>query len=327
MSFQAFEAVQDHSEWARGDENSTGFKIMLAIARFANKEGVAGVKGDHKKCPSVRALANVAHVHYNSVQNWIPLLVESGELTVDKYGKGRGSHQVYTINLPLDSPTVGYLSGDETDKSDVTINQNNVTSTGQKQDDDVATRSIVTPQSVTIDEFNVISKDVTKIMESLVTLTNEMSHMKQLMSQANVTNVTSMNVTDTDIDTDLNTYQAEPESESEPLKPITEPYGIYQRLRKIEPGIKKGQVLRDAKALINGDKKRGIPAVEPVDIIGCAKFMKTEEWRINNMANLTSDAIIQKIYKWIEGGRPKNWDEWQANASKTNGAHKEMSFD
>ncbi len=309
MSFQAMEAVQDHSKWVKGDENATGYKVMMAIARFANKKGIAGVAGDHKKCPSVRTLAEKAGLHHNSVQNWLPLLVESGELSIEKHGKGRGSHQVYTINLPINTNVTLSESIVTLPKSDVTLIENNVTS-------DIN----VTPQGVTIEDFNVLSESVTKLAGTVVTLQQLMSHHIELMSHSNVTNVTSQSVTDT-VDTKLNTSPAEPEDAEEKLKPITDPFGIYQRLVKLEPGIKKGQTLRDAKSLLKGDKKRGITPVKGQDIIDCAKFMQTEAWRIENMVSLSTDAIIQKIPKWISANRPGNWDEWQQAASKQNGQH------
>ena len=119
--------------------------------------------------------------------------------------------------------------------------------------------------------------------------------------------------------TNKTTASAKPE----PLKPITEPYGLYQRLREIQPGINKGQCLKDCKALLNGDHKRGIGQVSPEDIIGCAKFLTTEEWRIRDMVPINTSTIVQKISKWIENGKPETYSDWRAKNATSSRNHKQ----
>jgi len=104
MSYQAMEAVQDHSRYTEDTpENFAPFKIMMAIARYADRTGVAGVAGQYRKCPSFRAIAKKANVHRNTVSNWIPKLVETGEITIETGGSGRASWTVYYIQLPIES--------------------------------------------------------------------------------------------------------------------------------------------------------------------------------------------------------------------------------
>lgn len=94
------------------------------------------------------------------------------------------------------------------------------------------------------------------------------------------------------------------------MKPITEPYGIFQRLAELEPGIPQGQTLRDAKHLLKGNPKRNTPAYCGEDIIACACFLLTDPWRVKNMVSLTSDVIVKKIGKWAAAGKPRNWEEY-----------------
>lgn len=110
------------------------------------------------------------------------------------------------------------------------------------------------------------------------------------------------------------------------MKPITEPYGIFQRLYEIDPSIagKRGQTLRDAKAMLNGDPGRCIAQFAPEDILGCAAFIVQDPWRKANMLSLSSQVIIEKLPKWIAEGRPSSWAEWQRK-SKTNGSNSSVS--
>lgn len=96
MSWQAFEAVQDHSQF----EDSTALCILYALARSANASGVVG-SGGKDTSPSIDTIAGRAHVHRNTVLNWLPKLEASGELKVERFGKGRGAWNRYTILLPM----------------------------------------------------------------------------------------------------------------------------------------------------------------------------------------------------------------------------------
>lgn len=104
MSREAMEAVQDHSRFQSATEESYyPFRVLLAIASFADPDGVAGVPGEHRECPSHRAIADRAHVHRNTIPKTLKTLQDSGELEIaDSGGAGRGSWTVYRICLPID---------------------------------------------------------------------------------------------------------------------------------------------------------------------------------------------------------------------------------
>ena len=103
---------------------------------------------------------------------------------------------------------------------------------------------------------------------------------------------------------------------TEELRPADEPFGVYQRLAQIDASItgRRGQALRDAKAMLNGSKRRGIEKYTPDDILGCAEFIQQDPFVIAKMIPLTTDRILQKLPKWIENGRPESWSEWQRKA-------------
>lgn len=96
MSWQAMEAVQDHSQL----EDHTALCIMYALARSADADGIVG-SGGKATSPNIDTIAGRAHCHRNTVLNWLPKLEESGELRVERFGKGRGSWNRYTIQLPM----------------------------------------------------------------------------------------------------------------------------------------------------------------------------------------------------------------------------------
>ena len=106
MSWQAMGAVQERSQFV-GNSDITGFRVLLAIAWYADETGVAGRPGEQWACPSQRTIAERARVHRNTVQNWLPRLVEAGELALERYGAGRGAHTVYRILLPMAQPDDG----------------------------------------------------------------------------------------------------------------------------------------------------------------------------------------------------------------------------
>lgn len=96
MSWQAMEAVQDHFD----TEEHTGLCIMYAIARSANERGIVGANG-RLTAPSIDTIADRAHCHRNTVLNWLPRLEADGVLRIEKFGKGRGAWNRYTILLPM----------------------------------------------------------------------------------------------------------------------------------------------------------------------------------------------------------------------------------
>ncbi len=103
MGLRAIDAVQKRSQYSADNaDNFIPYKIMLAIAWYAGDNGRAGTPNEPKQCPSFNALAERANVHRNTINKYLPLLIESGEITVDQYGRGRGRHNVYTINLSVD---------------------------------------------------------------------------------------------------------------------------------------------------------------------------------------------------------------------------------
>lgn len=96
MSWQAMEAVQDNSK----QEPGSGLAIMYAIARSADAAGVVGA-GGKTTAPNIETIADRAHCSKGTVLNWLPKLEESGELKVERFGKGRGKWNRYTILLPM----------------------------------------------------------------------------------------------------------------------------------------------------------------------------------------------------------------------------------
>lgn len=105
MSWQAMGAVQVHSQYREdGPDNFAPFRILMALAWFANEAGIIGQAGDHRKCPGHRAIADRAGVHRNTVATWIPKLLKAGEVEiVASGGGGRGSWTQYRLLLPMES--------------------------------------------------------------------------------------------------------------------------------------------------------------------------------------------------------------------------------
>lgn len=94
MSWQAMEAVQDHSI-TRGNERLA----MLAVARYASATGYVG---SGHKTPSLSTLADKAGVHRNSIRPILDRLVAAGELAILPQNE-RVFH--YQINLPIVTTT------------------------------------------------------------------------------------------------------------------------------------------------------------------------------------------------------------------------------
>lgn len=92
------EAVQD----CEAIEDHTALAIMYAIARHADVKGVAGANGKDSS-PSMETIARKARCHKNTVLNWIPKLEEMNVLRVERFGKGRGSWNRYTLLVPINA--------------------------------------------------------------------------------------------------------------------------------------------------------------------------------------------------------------------------------
>ncbi|MCP5096244.1 MAG: hypothetical protein GY943_11885 [Chloroflexi bacterium] len=114
MSYQAMEAVQDHSQYRTGtrEPESICFRLLLAIARLSNRHGVAGDAEVPKKCPSNAQIGTIAGMHRNTVSKYLKLLEISGELQIDRQQAGTRILRVFTILLPID-PTARAAEGNE----------------------------------------------------------------------------------------------------------------------------------------------------------------------------------------------------------------------
>lgn len=112
MSYQAMGAVQLHSQYREDTpDNFAPYKIMLALAWYADSNGRIGQPGDFRKCPGQRAIADRAGVSKTTVNKWLPLIIETGELSIaESGGSGRGSWTVYQIELEMDESDAGTLS-------------------------------------------------------------------------------------------------------------------------------------------------------------------------------------------------------------------------
>lgn len=95
------------------------------------------------------------------------------------------------------------------------------------------------------------------------------------------------------------------------------PYDVFVELKKLEPGMKKGQSLREIKELLAGDEFS--PPYSPDDIIGCGEFLQTERYRRDEMIPLSTQGIKTKIAKWVQAGRPPDYDTWKASQPSSNG--------
>ena len=89
------EAVIDHSRVGRRDRKAQD--VLFAIARLTPPEG--------GECwPGIRTLAKEAGCNKDTVSRKVAILVEEGELSVRKTGKGRGARTFYRLLLPMDMP-------------------------------------------------------------------------------------------------------------------------------------------------------------------------------------------------------------------------------
>ena len=96
MSWQANQAVRKSKM-----TDPTGRCILFSIATYCNDAGnMDGITYP----PSYETIANGAGCHKQTVKNWIPKLVEFGELSIRKEGGGRGTKVFFTINLSMGNP-------------------------------------------------------------------------------------------------------------------------------------------------------------------------------------------------------------------------------
>ena len=131
MSWQAMEAVLLSSRYRhdRG-ENFTPYRIMMALASFADSAGIIGVAGDAARCPGHRAIADRAGTHRNTVGSWMRRLQDEGELAVvASGGNGRGCWTQYQITIvdaagivPI-TPTMAQDTREDADNNDAPILQ------------------------------------------------------------------------------------------------------------------------------------------------------------------------------------------------------------
>lgn len=124
MSWQATEAVRDNSKI----DDPNGRLILMVIASYCKPDGTMnGVS----RPPSIETIAMGAMCHKNTVINWITKLEQSGELLVQRTGKGRGAKNHYTIKLPImaqemvqpeSANSAGMVQGHSTNKPDIASN-------------------------------------------------------------------------------------------------------------------------------------------------------------------------------------------------------------
>jgi hypothetical protein len=201
-----------HSQYHNTPDDFVPFRILMAIARRADVNGVTGIAGDQASCPSRGTIAADAKLHKNTVDNWLPILAESGELSYTLYGKGRGRHTVYQINLPMD---------------DVTILPTIATSISGYANIDTSNQT---------DDVTISSRNDTSQLELLSQQVALLSHQIEVLSQHIVTIVTSLqrdDVQDTIHDTILDTLDTE-ERESPP-PPLRRPNHDFDTLLKDQP--------------------------------------------------------------------------------------------
>jgi hypothetical protein len=133
------EAVQDFSRFQE-QRDYAAFRVLLALASFANEVGVVGAPGDFRSCPGHRAIAARAHVHRNTVGNVLPALLASGELAiVEQGGSKRGTWTVYRICLPMDG--AGLAEEDDILKGELKLDE--VLAQGSREAEDISLRELV----------------------------------------------------------------------------------------------------------------------------------------------------------------------------------------
>lgn len=111
-------------------ENFTPYRIMMALASFADSAGIIGVAGDAARCPGHRAIADRAGAHRNTVGSWLRRLQDEGELAVvASGGNGRGCWTQYQITIvdaagivPI-TPTMAQDTREDEDNGDAPILQ------------------------------------------------------------------------------------------------------------------------------------------------------------------------------------------------------------
>lgn len=184
MSWQAIEAVQDHS----AINDTTGLCVFLAIARFANADGVVGA-GGRATSPSAERVASAAHVSRRTVFNWVPKLEASGELTVERMGSGRGQWNRYTINLPMTAN--GASNGESIDAPKENIGASNGANNGESIDAPIASNGANKGEPI---DAPITLQDLAVMVHELKVLVNETVHIGE--------SVGAPDTKDTDQDTD-----------------------------------------------------------------------------------------------------------------------------
>lgn len=83
------------------------------------------------------------------------------------------------------------------------------------------------------------------------------------------------------------------------------PYDVYEALVKIESGITKGHVLKEAEAMLNGDESKNISPCTLDQIVRYAKFLQSKNYYIKHMIPVNASAIRKGIYLWRDAGEPE----------------------
>lgn len=175
-------AVQLHSRYReKNPDNFVPYKIMSTLAWYANSTGQIGIAGNPRKCLGYRRIAAHACVHRNSVGKWIPLLCESGELSIVEHGgSGRGSWTVYQIHLPQidDMPITEETAQGASGESDT------AKETAQAPEETAQDIGVPFPQ-------NDLVPIVAELAQAVEKMAHELAHVKNLMAQGNGTIGTS----------------------------------------------------------------------------------------------------------------------------------------
>lgn len=258
MSWQAVEAVRDHSKVS----DPSGRLILMVIASYTRPDGTMN---GLKKPPAVETLADGAGCHKNTVLNWIPKLEETGELSVERIGKGRGSKNYYTINLPI--------MVQETVQTDSPITSNG------------------TSQSVPLSRDNGTSQLV-EMVQKMAQAVLETQRMVQVM----VHNGTSQSVPVTEYKTEIKTE--EEELSATPIPPTPpKPESNHQKLMRLYQEVL-GYSMTNGAA--EGKAAKNLLSQYTVDeAIACYKDLKQDSFWSGKHLSLAN--VHKQLGAWKQG--------------------------
>lgn len=225
--------------------------------------------------PSQDTLADFYAVSTRTIRNWLNALCDSGEIEQTRIGSGPGNPSAYRITLQL--PDKG----------------------GNKAEENITNLSAFSDFMVEIKaEIDTLKAEILAIKVEKVEAKGGKGGSKRRKAH-------SSKSADDPLDQTLDPEEEELAATPQP-QPKDTPFGLYQELKAIDRGIRQGQALKEGKILLE--------KYSPDDIIACARFLQTDPWRIANMVTLSTQAIQEKIDKWIGAGRPANWSAWQVKA-------------